>query len=155
MHNELSISDRILCIKKIDIFRGLTVRELAAIAAVAEEQKNEPPDVIVREGETGETFFMMIEGEVSVIKNYGTERQIEIDRMRGYDYFGEMAQLENGIRSVSVRAEEPSRFLVLEKSEFYEISRNYPQVMLRIAEAISSRIRRLNAVLTGSRPTVS
>ena len=86
----------------------------------------------------------MIRGEVSVIKDIGKPNEIEIDRMRNGEYFGEMALFGDTVRSVSIRTEKPSDFMVLYKQEFKEIVREYPQIALEICKVLSSRIRHLH-----------
>ncbi|MBW1826547.1 MAG: cyclic nucleotide-binding domain-containing protein, partial [Deltaproteobacteria bacterium] len=67
-----------------------------------------------------------------------------IDRIKAGDYFGEMALFEDAVRSVSIRIEEPSRFMVLNKQEFKELVREYPQIALEICKVLSGRIRNLH-----------
>jgi CRP-like cAMP-binding protein len=86
----------------------------------------------------------MIEGEVSVIKDLGEINEVEIDRMTDGEYFGEMALFEDTVRSVSIRTEKPSAFMVLYKQEFKEIVREYPQIALEICKVLSGRIRKLH-----------
>lgn len=146
IQKDTAITDKILKIKGIDIFQGLSIQELAAISSVAEEQISETGDVVVREGEVGESMFLMINGEVAVIKYYETDNQVEIDRMSDLDYFGEMSLFDSEKRSATIKAEKPSHFLVLNKFEFNEVVREYPQVSLNVTRAICSRIRRLSSM---------
>jgi len=71
METEISIPDRILLLRGIEIFEALSVSELAAVASVTEEIICRPGDMVIKEGETGENMYLVIKGEVSVIKNQG------------------------------------------------------------------------------------
>jgi len=144
MQNETAISDKILLLKGIEIFEGLSVGELAAVASVSEEEDYPSGAVVIQEGDPGETMYLIIRGEVSVIKGLGSDNEIELDRIREGDYFGEMALFENIARTASIRTETPSRLLILHKQEFKEIVREYPQIALEICRALSGRIRRLH-----------
>ncbi len=143
METEITIPDKILRVKGINIFQGLSVSELAAIASVTEEVDCGEDEFVIKEGEAGETMYLIIKGAVSVLKGVEKEdaREIELARMGSGDYFGEMALLEDTVRSASIKATENSRFLVLHKQEFSEIVREYPQIALHICRALSSRIR--------------
>ncbi len=149
MEAEITIPDKILRLKGINIFEGLSVSELAAIASVTEEMDCKKDEFVIKEGEAGETMFLVIKGTVSVLKGVGEDgaREIELARIGVGDYFGEMALFEDTVRSASIKASEDSRFLVLHKQEFTEIVREYPQIALHICKALSGRMRELHEKL--------
>jgi CRP-like cAMP-binding protein len=71
-------------------------------------------------------------------------KEIELDRIRAGDYFGEMALVEDVVRSATVRTSEESTLLVLDRQEFAEIVKEYPQIALHICKVLSQRIRKLH-----------
>ncbi len=144
METSISIPDKILHLRGIEIFEGLSVGELAAIASVTEEKITPAGEDVICEGEAGETMYMIISGRVSVIKKKAEGGEIELDKINPGDYFGEMALFEDEVRSATIRTEEESRFLVLHKREFEEIVREYPQIALHICRVLSRRLRRLH-----------
>ncbi|NQU13769.1 MAG: cyclic nucleotide-binding domain-containing protein [Desulfobacteraceae bacterium] len=147
METEMSIPDKILRLKGIEIFEGLAVGELAAVASVTEEAVYPPGDFVIKEGEAGDTMYLVVKGKVSVLKGQEGEeggREIELDRIGAGGYFGEMALFEDVVRSASIRTEEESNLLVLHKQEFTEIVREYPQIALHICKELSGRIRHLH-----------
>ena len=144
MTDEATISEKIMLLKGIELFESLSVGELAAIASVVEEIDYPVSEIIIKEGSAGDTLYLMIEGEVSVIKDLGETNEVEIDRMTDGEYFGEMALFEDMVRSVSIRTEKPSAFMVLYKQEFKEIVREYPQIALEICKVLSGRILKLH-----------
>ena len=144
MVNNLTISDKIMLLKGIDIFESLSVGELAAIASVAEVAYTPAGQIIIEEGTFGETMYLIIQGEVSVIKELGKVNEIEIDRIKPGEYCGEMALFEDVERSASIRTEMKCNFMVLNKQEFREIVREYPQIALEICKVLSGRIRKLH-----------
>ena len=144
MANNLTISDKIMLLKGIDIFESLSVSELAAIASVAEVTDIPAGRIIIEEGSFGETMYLIIQGEVSVIKELGSVNEIEIDRIKPGEYCGEMALFEDVERSASIRTEMKCNFMVLHKQEFREIVREYPQIALEICKVLSGRIRKLH-----------
>ena len=149
METEITIPDKILRVKGINIFEGLSVSELAAIASITEELDCGKDEFVIKEGEAGETMYLIIKGTVSVLKGVDKEgaREFELARMGAGDYFGEMALLEDTVRSASIKTTEDSRLLVLHKQEFTEIVREYPQIALHICKALSGRIRELGEKL--------
>jgi len=150
MGTETSITERILHIKGIHIFGGLSVNELGAIASVTEEEEFTEGEIVIKEGDSGETMYLIIKGDVSVIKGHGTSNEIELDRIGAGDYFGEMALFEGDVRSATIRTTEDSRLLVLHKREFTEIVREYPQIALSICKVLSQRMRELHLKIRSS-----
>jgi len=144
METSISIPDKILHLRGIQIFEGLSVSEMAAIASVTEEVIYPKGEDVIREGEQGETMYMMVSGEVSVIKGRDEGDEIELDRIHPGDYFGEMALFEDEVRSATIRTVEETNLLVLHKREFTEIVREYPQIALHICKVLSHRLRRLH-----------
>ncbi len=142
--SETTLSDKIILLRGIEIFEGLSVGELAAVASVSEEVDFPAREIVIREGEPGETLYLIIKGEVSVIKGLGGGNEIELDRIASGDYFGEMALFEDIRRTASIRTESDSRLLTLHKQEFNQIVQEYPQIALEICKVLSLRIRRLH-----------
>lgn len=148
MDTEMPIVEKILLLKNIAIFSGLTVSELGAIATVTEEVDFAEGETVIREGESGEKVFLIIDGEVSVFKAQDDNKQIELDTMESGNYFGEMALFEDAARSATIQTRKASRFLVLHKQEFNEIVREYPRIALQICAALSHRLRKIQSRLT-------
>lgn len=147
----ISISDKILHLRKIHIFKGLLVNDLAAIATITRESQVAMDEVVIREGDPGNTMYLVLEGEVAVVKALAdgslTRKEFELARIGAGDYFGEMALFEDAPRSASIKTVENSHFLTLDKHEFYEIVREYPQIALHICKAFCQRIRELHQTI--------
>jgi len=145
MDTELTVPEKILLLKNIAIFSGLTVSQLGAIAAVTREIYQPHDQVVIAEGDPGDRVYLIIEGEVAVCKGMEPDKQIRLDTMGPGDYFGEMALFEETQRSATIRTLKPSRFLVLEKPEFNELVREYPAIALKICTELSHRLRHLQS----------
>ena len=148
MATAIPLTDKILHLKKIEIFADLSVNELAAVASVSEEAAFDEMEMVFREGETGETLFLVLEGEVAVIKDCQADREFELDSIGPGDYFGEMALFGDDLRSATIRVKKNARFLTLNKQELQEIVREYPQIALHVCRVLSMRIRRLHGKIS-------
>ena len=137
----LSIMDKILHLKKIHIFSDLKISELAAIATIAKESSHEENEVVIKEGDIGDAFFLIISGEVAVIKEYQETDEFQLAQMGAGDYFGEMALFEAMPRSATIKTTKPTQLLSLDKGEFEELVEEYPKIALNIAAVMSRRIR--------------
>jgi HEAT repeat protein len=145
MSDMMTLPDKIIQLRTVEILKELGVSELAAIAAIAEEEVFSTNEIVIREGEMSQALYLVIEGEISVIKNYDTPREIELARIKSNDYFGEMSLLEDGRpRSATIRTDKPSRFLCLHKQELVEIINEYPKIALNFCRVLTRRLRTLN-----------
>jgi hypothetical protein len=150
LESEISVPEKILHLKEIYIFEGLSVSELAAVASVTEEVVYPPGKIVIREGDAGDTMYLVVDGEVSVLKAQGGQdngNEIELDRIRTGDYFGEMALFEDTLRSATIRTEKETRLLVLDKADLKEIVREYPEIALHICTVLGGRLRKLHEKL--------
>ena len=145
MKSQITVPEMILHLKKIEIFEGLAISELAAIASVTEAVTSPAGELVINEGETGDTMYLIIAGEVSVLKETDNGDPMELDRIYTGDYFGEMALFEDVVRSASIQTQIETQLLVLRKQEFEEIVKEYPQIALHICKVLSGRLRRLHA----------
>jgi hypothetical protein len=146
----IGLSDKILHLKNIEIFADLSVNELAAVASVTEEASFGEGEMVFREGEPGDTLFLILEGEVAVIKDCNVEKEIELDSIGSGEYFGEMALFGDDRRSATIRVRKAARFLSLQKQELQEIVREYPQIALHVCKVLSGRIRGLHGKISGN-----
>lgn len=147
MASDRSLPEVLLNLKRIEIFESLSVSQLAAVAAVAEEIDFPPDRIVIREGEPGDTLYLVLEGEVVVTKKQGDD-QVELDRIGAGDYFGEMALFEEIPRTASIRTLRPCRMLTIHKHAFTEMVREYPQIPLEICKVLGKRLRRLHRKIT-------
>ena len=144
MEDQMDLSEKIILLKRIDIFAGLSVSELSAIASITEEAAYPAGDVIIREGDPGDSLYLVINGRVSVIKGRDDGSEMELDQIDEGDYFGEMALFEDLKRSASIKTITDTRLLFLHTLEFNEMVREYPQIALEICKALGARIRKLH-----------
>ena len=144
MEGPMAISEKTLLLKRIDIFAGLTVSELSAIASITEEIDYPPDAQVICQGDSGETLYLIISGKVGVEKRLEDGTEMELDQISAGDYFGEMALFRDPKRSASIVTLEPTRLLFLHKQEFNDMVLEYPQIALAICNALSERIRKLH-----------
>ncbi|MCF8092306.1 MAG: cyclic nucleotide-binding domain-containing protein [Desulfotignum sp.] len=144
---KLSLGEKILLLKEIEIFSGLSASELAAIAAVTEEMEYAKDQDVIKQNSVGETVFLIIDGQVSVIMEKENSQEEHIDQMSSGAAFGEMALIDDSPRSATIRTLTPCRFLILHKQEFKETAMEFPRIALQICSVLSQRIRHLHSLV--------
>ena len=109
-----NIVEKAISFRKIPIFSDLRVQEIMAIAGKSFVREFAKGEVVIREGDPGDALYLIMEGEMAVIKDMGKEQEFVLDRIGKDDFFGEMALLDGNPRSASIRAESEALVLVLQ-----------------------------------------
>ena len=89
--------------QKVPIFKGMTTERLMRTLSTADFFPVNPGDAIFMEGEKGNSFFVLITGEVKIEKRKG-DAKMELARLGSGECFGEMSLVGNQIRTATVRA---------------------------------------------------
>lgn len=97
-----------------------TASELLAAAtpAVAGQQTFNPGDLIIRQGEIADKFYIIAEGTIEVFHRHPEDGETIISRLEKGNYFGEIGLLEGSKRTANVRALTPTRLLVFDRETF-------------------------------------
>jgi len=100
------------------MFRDLPAEELAAVAAAVKPEEHKRGSYVVREGEAGERLYIVLSGRLEVRRDYAPGQSEPVAEMGEGDVFGEIALLQGGPRTRSVRSLERSVLLALDKADF-------------------------------------
>lgn len=109
------------------------------LAAYGSVRKYSPGEKIVREGESGDEMFIILQGKVIVEVG-----DIIVGEMGSGDFFGEMSLIDNVPRSATVTAQETSLLFAINNKNFERIIAWEPIIAIRIMKSLSKRIRELN-----------
>ncbi|MCG8617400.1 MAG: cyclic nucleotide-binding domain-containing protein, partial [Desulfobacterales bacterium] len=140
MNTDLPIPEKILRLKKIRIFKKLSINELAAIAAISRKRTYSPGKVVFTEGEVADTMVLIMDGELSLQKS---AKKAGGKIIRSGESIGEAALLLDEVRLITLVAETHTTLLEINKQEFTEIVREYPEIGLEIAVAMAARVQEL------------
>jgi CRP-like cAMP-binding protein len=123
-------------LSSIPLFAHLSMRQLRKLSRSVGEHRYEPGTTIVREGGRTATLFIVLEGEVKVVRNERT-----ISRRRPGEFFGEIAVIDGRHRAATVVAETPIRCLVLERESLRKLVMSDPRVAWALLESLATRLR--------------
>ncbi len=99
-------------------------------------------EFIFREGDGGDTMFIVQEGEVEILREvHGREARLAV--LEEGDFFGEMALLEGLPRVASARAETDCVLLRIDESTFDHMIHSNPEIPVRMLRKLSQRVRQL------------
>ena len=126
-------------LQPVPLFGSLTDSDLAAIAPWFEVREAGPGERLVGEGATGERFFVISGGEVTV-----TGLGHTIASLGPGEFFGEIALLGYGQHIATVKASSQARLLVLASADFDRLRANYPDVATEIGAVMQRRLEQLS-----------
>jgi CRP/FNR family transcriptional regulator, cyclic AMP receptor protein len=141
----ISTVEKVLFLKSVDLFAKIPGEDLAQIAGIAQEVSFEQGELIIQEGEMGDSLFLIIEGQVQVHR-LGRE----ISRLGERDAFGEMALLDHEPRSASVTAQSDVTCLKVEREDFFELMSEKIEIAHGIIRVLTHRLREANEKLSVS-----
>jgi NTE family protein len=128
---------RIGAIPDIDLFSGLTETEQAALATRCELSSLRRGDVLVRQGDTADAFYVVISGRFAVTRDGHRATLSEIGRGQPV---GEMAFLTGGARTATVTAMRDSLVLALSRAEFDDLVAAHPGIWRTLTATLARRL---------------
>ena len=132
----LGHNSKIDLIKGVPLFSGASKAELAEIAAIADEVDLPAGKTLIREGDTGREFFVLIEGTADV-----TRSGDKIGKMMGPgDFFGEIALISKAPRSATITTTSPVRALVITDRAFRQLLDHSPKIQIGVLTALAERL---------------
>lgn len=134
--------DRVNVLRKVDLFACFSDDELAALAENLEEVSCAPGEILLEEGHPGHDFYVLLEGELSVVKG----KRILSD-ITPIGYVGEMSIIEAKPRSATVKAKCDCTLLRVSADFFQENLLEKHRAMLSLMKILSQRIRLDNEVI--------
>ncbi len=127
-------------LKAVPLFASLSKRELSLLLSQADHLRYPPRHRVIREGEAGEEFWMVIEGELAVHR--GGE---EVARIGPGDYFGELAVIDAAPRDATIVATTQLELLLIDRRRFWSTLEGSPTLMRKILVGLARRLHDLDA----------
>ena len=140
-----SSSEQLLFLRQVPLFREMTFGQLERLTAHLEKQHFLANEVIFHQGDSGQHFYILVRGEVRVVKDYGKPSEREIARLKSRDFFGEMGIFEGKSHAATLIAYEDATVFALPATVLKQLIAQHPSVALELGRALSARIRRSSA----------
>jgi CRP-like cAMP-binding protein len=122
-------------IARVPLFAGLSRKELGQVASIADEIDLPEGKVLIREGERGREFFVLLEGEAEVAR-----KDKKLATRRAGEFFGEIALVSNLPRIATVKTRKPVRALVIRDVEFGALLQRTPAIAVKVLQAVADRL---------------
>jgi uncharacterized membrane protein len=134
-------------LREVPLFSEMDEQEVAGIRDIMDEMKFKEGQVIIREGETGDLFYVITEGRVEVIIRDADGSDVVLHEAGPGDFFGELSMLTNEPRSARIRAVEDVTTLVLERDEFFAFLRTHTHAAIDVLVELGGRLRDNDRIL--------
>jgi CRP-like cAMP-binding protein len=138
-------------LRELGLFGGLDDAALGELSRTLGAFAVQPGETVFHEGDSGRDMFVLLEGEMEVLKRSKREREARVAVLGPGDWFGEMAILDVLPRSATVRAIAPSTLLRVSAQEldvlYRRDLRSYSLIVMNIAREMSRRLRVADGLL--------
>jgi len=122
-------------IARVPLFAALSKSERGQVASIADEIDLPGDKLLIREGEPGREFFVLLEGEVEV-----TRKGKRLATRRSGEFFGEIALVSRLPRTATVKTRGPVRALVIRDVDFRAVLKRTPAIAVKVLEAVADRL---------------
>lgn len=132
-------------LRRIPLFASIDEAQLATLAGQFVVERFDAGEVIVAQGDHGDTFYLIVRGAADVLRSHNGEER-RLDMLGDGDYFGEMALLADMPRTATVRATRPCLVLALGYQDFQALMAGSPALRGAIDQLVRVREQRISAI---------
>lgn len=126
---------KIELIRPVPLFESCSRRELARVAAIADEVELPAGKVLTTQGRHEREFFILLDGTAEVQRDGDV-----VNRLGAGEFFGEIGLLTRSARTATVTTTTPVRALVITAGDFRALLRRSPQLQLQLIDALATRL---------------
>jgi CRP-like cAMP-binding protein len=132
---------------KVSLFSDMKASDLERIASLAQSHVFQEGETIIREGDRDGRLFVIVRGQVEVVKGLGKKHERYVRTLGPLNYFGEMALIDDLVRSASVVAKRETGVLILDQWSLRQDIERYPAMAFELMRMLSQRIRAIEKTI--------
>jgi CRP-like cAMP-binding protein len=132
-------------LQAVPIFSPLPGPSLEKIIPLLQRRRVEPGTDIIRQGDVGQSLFIITAGEVLVAREGGQPSEEILATLTAGECFGEMSLISGEPVSATIRAKSPTSLLVLSKEDFNPLLRDNPSLNLYFTKLLTERLQQTNS----------
>lgn len=144
--------EKIEVLQKSRLFENLLPDELEMLSELSQMKEFKTGDIVFNEHDVGNSLFVIVSGEIEVLRKGGDGKLKAIAFMKEPEFFGEMSLIDKELRSATIKAKNDTTLLILTNENlhsFAKVFRNgFTMVVINIARVLSARLRETNAKLS-------
>ena len=151
---DAAVQRRAESLERVAILDALSPQQIGKLAAESADRVYAAGEPVIREGEAGESMFIVIEGRVEVTVREGDGPPVTLRTLGAGDYFGEMSLMTGARRRATVTAIEETRVLELQKGSFKRVLDARPELVGQLGAALQSRLAERTQAIAGAERNV-
>jgi CRP/FNR family cyclic AMP-dependent transcriptional regulator len=141
------VGPKIQVLSKIPLLAGLSEVELTALAQRAVERRYEAEEMLFWEGEPCAGIFLIAQGSVKILKSSSAGREMMLALETAPATVAELPLFDGGPYPASARAVDAVTALFINKSDFHQVCRQFPEIALKVLAVVGRRLRHLVGVV--------
>lgn len=137
-------------LRNIPLFREFEDAQLEQIAQTTTPRTFHKHEFVVREGDPGGTFYIILDGSVAVTRIASDGRETILSILKVSDFFGEMSLFDSSLRSASIKTLTDVTVGVIEEKDFIDMLDRSPKIGRYLVIALSQRLRAANQLIAAT-----
>jgi CRP-like cAMP-binding protein len=125
---------------RVSIFAHLKNEDLRRLTEKSQHCSFTPGETIIMEGERDRRLYFLISGRVNIFKRYGTAKEKLLRTLEPPSYFGEIALIDDLVRSATVVAIENTQALCLNQWDLHQAIEKYPAIAIELLQMLNRRL---------------
>jgi CRP/FNR family transcriptional regulator, cyclic AMP receptor protein len=132
-------------LRGVPLFAELSEPELQKIARVAVPRSYPSGTIILREGDSGDTCYVLQRGQARVTRQHADGRTITLTNVGTGEIFGELAMFGGEVRSATVEAVDDVRAIAILAGDLKRLLNDHPEIAVKLLSALGAKLREANA----------
>jgi CRP/FNR family transcriptional regulator len=132
-------------LRGVPLFAELSEPDLQKIARVAVPRNYPAGTIILREGDPGDTCYVLEQGQARVTRQHPDGRTITLTNVGTGEIFGELAMFGGEVRSATVEAVDDVRAVAILAGDLKRLLSDHPEIAVKLLTALGAKLREANA----------
>lgn len=143
-----NIGDLYEIFKNIPLFKNLGKNHFKHIYELLHNRSYQSNEYVFHQGDPGNALYIIVEGSIKIIQTSEKATEIELVELQSGDFLGELALIDDDIRSASAIASSNTKLAVIFQSDLNTYMKKYPlagvEIMKNMCHVLSTRLKNLN-----------
>jgi len=126
-------------ISSVPLFASLEKEIIEKIADLCQLKSLKRNEIIFREGDPGDSFYLVLDGHVQIVKK-DENRELVMAVLDSHEGFGELSLLVNQPRTATAKAIDDVTLIQIQKKDFQELNHQFPQLLKKLNKLMSLRV---------------
>lgn len=128
--------EKILTLKTIPMFESLDINNIMQISEITKYKDFDEKETVMREGESSDNFYIVVEGKVDVIRN-----NIKLNEVGAGSILGELGVIDDDVRTATIITKEKTTLLALDGKDFIDLLHKNATISYSVIKTLTSRLR--------------